>query len=297
MRVGSKLRWRKMTLAHLEDHPNLDEILGILAQLPHIEDRQIPMLARRWRNTAAIADARSKALSPDSPLVIEVLSCFEGLVALFEDDLAGEADYVTVPVSVTTTALKAVRDAIAAAYARPTLSQGEYLSLMRPWREVFTARPYAEPDLGPSSAELRDLLTTLPVLSARCHDADGQRMYDALCRAASTMDEALRQTARDEAWRAAILTSRRRIWAMVRRSGTEALTRACPTCHPLPASSGTRGDVDLASRVDERVQELCLDAACGLLVTDAMDETLTDILVLPLRQLIPAPRPSSDGPR
>jgi hypothetical protein len=248
-----------------------------------VSDRDIPELARRWRNTAFIADARAKALSPDSPLVLEVLACFEAVVALFEDDLAGEADYVTVPVSVTTTALKAVRDAIAAAYARPVLSQGEYAVLMQPWRQVFPEQSFDEPDLGPAAREVKALLGAMPLLSSRCHDEQGRALYDSLARAAVSIDGSLRQTARDESWRAAVLTSRRRVWAMVRRSGTEAMTRPCHDC---------RGGDDHG--FDDLVLELCLDAACGLLVADAVDETLTDILVMPLRDMIPLPRRAPD---
>jgi hypothetical protein len=270
-------------MAHLEEHPNLNEILGLLAQLPHVADVDLPELARRWRNTAYIADARAKALSPDAPLVLEVLACFEAVVALFEEDLAGEAPYVTVPVPVTTTALKAIRDAIAAAYAKPVLSQNEYASLMRPWREVYPYQSFDEPDLGPSAGEVKALLSAMPLLSSRCHDERGRDLYDSLMRAALTMDGSLRQTARDEAWRAAVLTSRRRVWAMVRRSGAEAMSRPCHDCRRPEEAA-----------VDELVLELCLDAACGLLVADAVDDTLTDILVLPLRELIPMPRRAPD---
>ena len=276
-----------MQIAHLEEHPNLNEILGLLAQLPHISDAEVPELARRWRNTAYIADARAKALSPDSPLVLEVLACFEAVVALFEEDLAGDAHYVTVPVPVTTTALKAVRDAIAAAYAKPILSQGEYASLMRPWREVFPYQTFDEPDLGPSAADVKALLTTMPMLSSRCHDDRGRELYESLARAALSIDGSLRETAREEAWRAAVLTSRRRVWAMVRRSGTEAMSRPCHDCR-------RSDDAGTDAGMEELVLELCLDAACGLLVSDALDDTLTDILVLPLRELIPMPRPAPD---
>jgi hypothetical protein len=213
--------------------------------------------------------------------VLEVLACFEAVVALFDDDLRGEADYVEVPVPMTITALKAVRDAIAAAYARPVLSHGEYVALIRPWREVFPYQTFDEPDLGPAAVEVKALLSCLPLLSSRCHDHEGGKLYAALRHVATTIDGSLRQTARDEAWRAAVLTSRRRVWAMVRRSGIEAMTRGCTRC-------GVRPDV----AADEAVLELCLDAACGLLVADAVDETLTDVLVLPLRELIPSQRPA-----
>jgi hypothetical protein len=270
-------------VTHLEHHPNLNEILGLLAQLPHVTDAQLPQLAKRWRNTAYIADARAKALAPDSPLVLEVLACFEAVVALFADDLAGEADYVTVPVSDTTTALKAVRDAIAAAYARPILSRGQYTALLRPWREVFPEQRLDEPDLGPAATQIKTLLRAMPRLATRCHEPEGRQVYDDLVRAAITMDADLRQIARDEAWQAAVLTSRRRVWAMVRRSGVEAMSRTCRDC----ADPGDR-------MADDLVLELCLDAACGLLVVDALDDTLADVLVMPLRDLIPLPRTAPD---
>lgn len=278
------MRWRKVQVSHLEQHPNLNEILGVLAQLPHVGDGDIPTLARAWRNTAYIADARAKALAPDSPLVIEVLACFEAVVALFHDDLAGEAPYVTVPVPVTMTALKAVRDAIAAAYARPVLAQGEYLSLMRPWRETYPFQNFDEPDLGPHAEQVKAVLATMPMLSQRCHDGAGRALFDSLARTATTLDSGLRGTARDEAWQAAVLTSRRRVWAMVRRSGIEAMGRVCPDC-------GTQEE----SGLETAVLELCLDAACGLIVADAIDENLTEVLTLPLAQLIPTQRPAPEG--
>jgi hypothetical protein len=120
-----------MSITDLENHPNLETILGVLAQLPHIRDDELPRLASAWRNTIPVAAARRKALSPDSPLVVEVLAAFDALVYLFADDLAGDCDFITVEPQVTSIALKAVRDAIAAVYARPILSRGEYRTLLR----------------------------------------------------------------------------------------------------------------------------------------------------------------------
>ncbi|MBX6372100.1 MAG: hypothetical protein IRZ02_07580, partial [Acidothermus sp.] len=39
------------------------------------------------------------------------------------------------------TGLKAVRDALAAAYARPVLRPREYLALLTPWRRVIDPLP------------------------------------------------------------------------------------------------------------------------------------------------------------
>ena len=276
---ASAMGRRRAVVTSLDEHPNLTEILGVLAQLPHIADRDLPRLAEAWHNTVGVAEARAHALLPDSPLVLEVLSCFEAIVALFDDDLTGEADYITVPTTVTHTALKAVRDAIAAAYARPILSRSEYQSLMAPWRAVFPLQNFDEPDLGPHSEQIKAVLMAMPQLSQRCHDADSRRLYDRMVFTAMSLETNMRETARSEAWQAAVLTARRRVWLMVRRSATEAISRPCLQC-------GRREDLG----TEGVVLELCLDAAYGLLVADAIDDTLTDVLTMPLSDLVPLQR-------
>ncbi|MCU1672617.1 MAG: hypothetical protein JWN77_730 [Frankiales bacterium] len=271
------------TIGSLEEHPNLPEILGILAQLAHVRDDELPRLAEAWCNTIAVAEARDRALSPDSPLVLEALSAFEAVAALFDDDLRGEAAYVTVGCDVTTTALKAVRDAIAAAYARPCLSRSEYQALLRPWRTVYPASTVDEPDLGPRAEQVKELLALLPLLSSRCHDAEGRRLYDALVDR-SFAQESDRADAREAAFQAAVLTSRRRVWALVRRSGAEGLSRPCPSCRGVASDE----------RESSRVMALCLDAACALLVADALPDATTLVLTEPVTSLIPQQRgPSS----
>jgi len=274
---------RASTISMLEEHPNLAEILGVLAQLAHIRDADLPRLADSWHNTASLAAARDRALSPDSPLVLEALAAFEALGELFDDDLRGEAAYLTVAGDVTTTALKAVRDAIAASYAKPVLSRAEYAALMRAWRVVYPEATVDEPDLGPRSDQVKALLAMMPVLSARCHDAEGRRLYDALVDR-SVAGESQRVDARAEAFQAAILTSRRRVWALVRRSGTEGLLRGCRECDA----------VEVDAREHERVLTLCLDAACALLVADALADDLIALLTDPVTSLVPQQRdPSS----
>ena len=276
---ASAMGRRRVVITSLEQHPNLSEILGVLAQLPHIADSDLPLLAGAWQNTVAVADARAKALLPDSPLVLEVLACFEAVVALFDDDLAGEADYVTVPTTVTHTALKAVRDAIAASYARPFLTRSEYQSLMAPWRAVFPLQNFDEPDLGPHADQIKAVLGAMPLLSQRCHNAESRRLYDRMVFTALSLESTMRETARSEAWRAAVLTARRRVWLMVRRSAAEAISRPCLQC-------GRHDDLG----TEDVVLELCLDAAFGLLVADAIDDTLIDVLTMPLSELVPTQR-------
>lgn len=270
----------KAAVSRLDEHVNLPEILGVLAQLAHIEDADVPLLAQAWANSPAIADARDRALSPDSPLVLEVLAAFEAVSALFADDLDGEADYVTVDRGVTSTALKSVRDAIAAAYARPTLRRTQYEALMRPWRTVFPVSTVAEPDLGPRAEQVKALLAMLPVLSARCHDAGGRELFDDLVDR-SFVAETERSDAAASAFQAAVLTGRRRVWALVRRTGADGLTRGCSSCRPTGVSE---------ERELQRVLAVCLDAACALLVADAMPDASTDLLLDPVSALVPRQR-------
>jgi hypothetical protein len=175
-----------------------------------------------------------------------------------------------------------VRDAIAASYAKPILSRSEYAALMRAWRVVYPAATVDEPDLGPRADQVKALLAMLPTLSARCHDPESRRLYDALVdRSFAAEDD--RADARAEAFQAAVLTSRRRVWALVRRSGTEGLSRPCPAC---------RG-AEVNERENERVMTLCLDAACALLVADALSDEMTRVLTEPVTSLIPQQRTAS----
>ena len=270
---------RRPSIDRLEDHPNLPQVLGVLAQLAHISDADLPRLAGAWVNDAPVARARSKALSPDSPLVCEVLSAFEAVAALFEDDLRGGLPYVTVAPDVASTALKAVRDAVAAAYARPVLTRSEHSALFAPWRLVYPDGGVPEPDLGPQADRVKALLAALPRLTTRCHDTAGRVLWDELVDR-SYVEESERREARASAFDVAVLTQRRRVWALVRRSGAEGLGRPCPTC---------RG-VRTPDRESERVLELCLDAACALLVADALPEPSTALLTAPISALVPAQR-------
>ena len=269
------------TVDRLEDHPNLPEVVGVLAQLPHVLDADLPRLAAAWANTPGLSRARDRALSPDSPLVVEVLAAFDAVAALFEDDLRGEADWVSVDPAVTATALKAVRDAIAASYARPVLSRSEHAGLLRPWRTVYPRARAAEGDLGPQGDTVKAVLLALPLLAERCHDVASAELFGRLVDL-SFVDESDRVQARETAFQAAVLTDRRRTWALVRRSGTEGLGRTCRACGP----TGDRSESD-------RVLQLCLDAACGLLVADAIPDACTQAMGLALSQLIPSQRGGS----
>lgn len=276
-------RRRIATISSLDEHPNLPEILGVLAQLPHISDSELVRLADNWRNTVFLAEARARALDPDSPLVLEVLAAFEAVQALFADDICGEAEYVELEPEVASVALKAIRDAIAASYAEPLLSRTEHSALMAPWRAVYPTALVDEPDLGEHAAQVKALLSAMPRLATRCHDSGAASLYDEILRVSMTLDEDVREVARDEAWQAALLTNRRRVWGLVRRSGAEGIGRFCGQCR-------TRHDDEDTMRV----LSLCLDAACALLVADAVDDNLIDVLTLPVQKLIPLQRTPGD---
>ena len=96
------------------------------------------------------------------------------------------------------------------------------------------------------------------------------------------MDEDVRSVAREEAWQAAVLTSRRRVWGLVRRSGAEGIGRYCSQCRVRHDDSDTM-----------RVLAVCLDAACALLVADTLSDETTRLLTEPVTSLIPQQRGSS----
>lgn len=271
---------RATTIQRLEQHPNLDEVLGVLAQLAHVADADLPRLAAAWHNTPAAAAARGRALAPDSPLVCEVLAAFDAVSALFQDDVSG-APWITVDPAVAMTALKAVRDAIAGSYARPVLSRTEHATLMAAWRAVYPTATVGEPDLGPQAATVKALLRELPRLSVRCHDPAGKELFDGLSVRAMA-GESDREEASRAAFEAAVMTSRRRVWALVRRTGAEGVARPCPTCR--------RSATDANDREAMRVLSLVLDAACALVVADALPDDALEVLVDPVRHLIPVQR-------
>jgi hypothetical protein len=283
---GGAVSHRRTTapIDSLDAHPNSAEIRGILSRLPCITDSELPALAEAWHNTTLLAEARRRALEPDSPLVVEVLDCFETVQWLFAEELHGGEDYLAVDAEIATTALKAVRDAIAAAFARPILSVGEHAALMKAWRGVYPTDHVIDPDLGARSADVTTVLAEIPRLAARCHDDGAAAEYTSILLAAQSLDEDMHCAARDEAWHAAVLTSRRRVWQLVRRGGAEGLSHYCTSCRQR------RRDADTT-----RVITLCVDAACGLLVAGSLEDDIVDVLTAPVQCLLPAQRPATGG--
>jgi hypothetical protein len=275
-------------LHRTEDHPNRGEIFGVLAQMIHLGDEQLPALADRWVNTEVVSRARSKALSPDSPLILEVLTAFDSVSFLFAEDLDGSADYLTVEPNVTLVALKAIRDAIAAAYAQPVLSDVEHAELLAPWRSIFPTNSFAEPDFGPDRGDIARLFRLLPSLAGRCHDDVGRLLFESVSDRSAGTDPVAHSAALDAAWAAAVVTRRRRLWRLARRTGTEAFGTRCPACTER-------------AQTDEDVQLLayCLGGVYAMLVRDAIDDESFHVLHDPIAGLIPrqrqAPAADADG--
>ena len=203
------------------------------------------------------------------------------MTALFADDVRGEAPYVTVDPAVAVTALKAVRDAIAGAYARPVLVAGRARRAACGPGGRCTPRPTpCEPDLGPQAEQVKALLAALPRLAARCHDPEGQALWDGLVDQ-SFVAESDRADARASAFSGgrphpAGAACGRSCGAAAPRAWAAA-ARTCRTPRP-------------ADREAERVLALCLDAACALLVADALPDDLTALLTTPVDALVPAQR-------
>ena len=191
----------------------------------------------------------------------------------------GGEDYLTVDSEVTGTALKAIRDAIAAAYAQPILNASEHSALMRAWRSVYPTDVVEAPDFGIRPDDVTSLLTAMPRLAAHCHDASAAAEYASILVADAAIDEDIRCAARDEAWHAAILTSRRRVWQFLRCSAADRLTSYCTTCRKR------QRDLDTA-----RILTLCVDAACGLLVAAALEDDIVEVLTSPVNCLLPTHR-------
>jgi hypothetical protein len=262
----------------LDDHPNADEIVGVLAHMVDLDDTALSLLATAWRNDARIAAARAAALSPDTPLVLEALAAFDSLAFLYADDLEGQADFVTLPAPVVALALKAVRDAIAAAYARPVLSKADHERLMAPWRSVFADTAARLPDFGPQHHEVLEMLAGVPLLACRTHDPVAVAQYDSLVACGLTVDPGEHALAFDRAWHAAVTTRRRRLWQLATRSCHEAYFRRCGACEP-------------GGGEDERlVLALCLGAVLGVLMSDVLDDADLTTLTTPAALLVPRQR-------
>jgi hypothetical protein len=259
-----------------ETHPNVVEILGVLSQMVHLDDQTMSRLAHAWDGTSPlVATARDRALSPESPLVCEALAALDSVSYLFADELAGTESYITLPAPVSALALKAVRDAIAAAYARPILAVDEYDALMAPWHAVFEApTQLAGPDFGPQHHEVVQMLTYVPQLACRSHDPSAAALWRRLRDGLTGTDFDELDAAIDRGWVAAVTTSRRRLWRMLTRSCSEGYFRRCAQCRSVEPS-----EEELI------VLRACLGAAYGLLVADVLDPKTRDLLTRPAATL------------
>lgn len=269
---------RTTAIASMDQHPNALEISEVLSRVGLLGDEQLGALAAAWRNSSAVAEARRRALEPDTPLVLEVLAAFDALGSLYADDLAGGQPWVSLPPEVTAAGLRAARDAIAAAYARPVLGRSSYQALLGAWRSVFPAGSWRaeDGDLGPAHGQVLRLAGQLAGLAERCHDPARRAQWSQLSLAAALMDQDAHAGAARRAWDAAVAAGRRRAWMLVARSTSEALSRSCPHCRRR------------TSLADAAVLQLGRDATCGLLARDLLSPTDADRLLGPVAHLLEA---------
>ena len=275
----------RTVIDHLEDHPDLPVIMDVLSRLTLVDGSQLAGLAAAWRNDSRTSRWRDLALSPDSPLIMEVLHAFDTITELYADDVAGTSGYLTVPGPVAARGVKAIRDALAAAYAKPVLPPHGYLALARPWIVVMgqDENPADGPDLGPAAATIRRVMAAAGGLANRCHDPDARRAFDDLSALGlSGGDE--RRDARDAAWSAAVASQRRRTWALLRHTLSQQVARGCASCGHGPDER----------RDAERAVVVAADGACALLVLDIAAAGAVQFLVEPLSVLVPPPRTPPD---
>ncbi len=273
-----------VAISTLDAHPNMLEILSITSQLGAITDLALAELAGAWQNTSELAEARRHALEPDSPLVFDALTAFETVQVIFAEEIRGGEDYLTVEPEVASTALKAIRDAIAGAYARPAITAAEHATLTRAWRAVYPANRITAPDLGTRAGDVTAVLQAIPRVAAVCHDHSALAEHASILRAGSSVDEDVRCAAREEAWHAAVLTSRRRTWQLIRHTAECERKRYCHPCRERARDTDT-----------DRVLRLAIDAACGLLVAGALEDDIVDVLTAPVTDLLGARRPATEG--
>jgi len=289
---SSRLPWRRRsTMSCLDDHPNIHEILAILARVPQLTNYEIERLANGWRDNSFLASARNRALSPTSPLIIDVLAAFDRVDAVFFDQLDDLADTSeSAPTKrMVNTALKAIRDSLAAAYARPILRRAEYIALIGPWHRALPAEETIPGGIVTRTAAIEELLQALVPLSTRCHDPESGRLFAKLAAAAASRDAEATTVAREAAWQRAVSSARKRQWMLLRQTVHDTLNRACARC-----GSSRRAAVESADAV-ESVRALCADAVCGVLMADALEPAMMRTLVDPAAKLLPSPRmPASD---
>lgn len=130
-------------VTELVQHPNLEEITGIVGQIPLLGADDLYLLGEVWTNTTEVANARNRALDPDCPLVVDVLRTFDSISDTFRQTVADADD-----TQVAGAGLKALRDAVAGSFAKPALNRREYKVLMRPWRTAFPAPRLDVGDIG-----------------------------------------------------------------------------------------------------------------------------------------------------
>jgi hypothetical protein len=142
----------------------------------------------------------------------------------------------------------------------------------------------SEPDFGPDRGDVARLFRLMPSLAGRCHDDLGRLLWQSVTDRSAGVDPVAHSAALEAAWAAAVVTHRRRLWRLARRTGTEAFTGRCPAC---AQRAGTEEDVQLLT--------YCLGGVYAMLVRDAIDDESFRVLYDPVAGLIPRQRQAPAG--
>lgn len=270
------------TISTLDQHPNSARITNVLARIGDVTDAHLRALAWEWISGPAPSETRSRALQPENPLIVEVLTVFTVLDEIFSADMSGGVPYVEVDPELAQLGVNAIRDAIAGEYAHPLLGRGEYRALTRPWRAVMS-RVSGEPNQNRQFLLVSTLLDRVRELGTRCHEDELEQRYTLLALRALQCDESEVDGARTIAFAASVRSGRRRTWGLVRNAAMVAASLQCGECAPtLRREYAESGDT-------ERVSTLVADAACGLLVADLVSPGVRARLLHPLSTLITLP--------
>ena len=275
--MGITGRQRGSAVTDLATHPQVAAITGILGTLPHLITDELTALAGAFTDSPAVTAARAAALDADVPLVVDVLAAFSAVAEMYTPELTS-TDSSLEPALVRL-GLHAVCDAVAGAYAAPTIGKRPSNLLLGPWRAVLGDPALAErhaPDLGPRPEQVDALLRRLRGLRTRCHDEVAAETVQSLLRIAHQMDVDAHAHADDLAARAAHLTSRQRLRVRLRRQVAQALLAPCPSCGGRPDSMSGYDDLEL-------LVPLCFGAVQALLVADVLPPESLELLLSPLQ--------------
>ena len=120
-------------ITSLTDHPNVHEICGIIMQIDGLSEGDLQVLSRNWRSSSIAGEARDRALTLDTPLIIQLLATMSDVnkELLPADPVLSR--FAHVDNVLVKAARNAIFDALAAEFAQPVIAEADYSALIAPW--------------------------------------------------------------------------------------------------------------------------------------------------------------------